>query len=136
MCNFISVITVRHYYIENFSKKYRHNEAINHVKVALELLEAERNQHLIKVASENEKKKEDDSEGAKYKNIITTMIMAYYNYGTELEHIKDFNTSIKALTKGFELSSRELGAEHTLTNNIRESIQKLVAKKKVRIDIL
>lgn len=69
--------------------------------------------------------------GDKYKNIITTMIMAYYNYGAELEHIKDVPNSLKALTSGFELANRELGRDHSLTINLKLGIQKLVEKKKV-----
>ena len=59
------------------------------------------------------------------------MIMAYFNYGIELEHIRDFENGLKALTTGFELATRELGPSHALTNNICQNINKLVEKKKV-----
>jgi len=67
----------------------------------------------------------------KYKNIITTMIMGYFNYGTELEHAKEFGNSLKALTEGYELATRELGAEHPLTLNLQQGVQGLIEKKKV-----
>ncbi len=59
------------------------------------------------------------------------MIMGYYNYGIELEHIKDKTNSLRALTTGFELANRELGPTNSLTLNLKQSIQKLVEKTKV-----
>lgn len=104
--------------------------------MALELLETERNNYMLSVAApeNNNKHRELDDTDAdtKYKSIITTTIMAHFNYGVELEHLKDLPNCLKALTKGFELANRELGADHSLTENIRLTIQKLVEKKKVR----
>lgn len=102
--------------------------------MALDLLETERNNHMLSVAAiENSKDKglEDVDTDTKYKSIITTTIMAHFNYGVELEHLKDLANCLKALTKGFELANRELGSDHSLTENIRLTIQKLVEKKKI-----
>jgi len=114
----------------------RHNEALNHAKIALELLQTERSRYLVEAVANGDPNKQQGYEnqekfGDKYKNIITTMIMAYYNYGAELEHLKNIPNSLKALSSGFELANRELGPDHSLTINLKLGIQKLIEKKKV-----
>jgi len=97
-------------------------------------LQGERNQYLVEIVSKGETLNDEDKKNKssnKYKNIITTMIMAYYNYGAELEHVKDIGSSLKALTSGYELANRELGPDHSLTINLQLGIQKLIEKKKV-----
>lgn len=113
-----------------FSSLTQHKEAIKHARIALDLLKSEKNACMLEMASDkSEEARSMASE--KYKNIITTMIMGYFNYGTELEHAKEFGNSLKALTEGFELASRELGTDHSLTHSLQKGVQSLMEKKKV-----
>lgn len=112
------------------TKVSRHNEAIKHAKVALELLESEKKIYLESTGPNKEKADNKDSD-SKYKSIIMTMVMAYFNYGTELEFINDFNGSLQALKKGHELAATGLGADKTLTVSLKKAITKVTKKKKV-----
>lgn len=71
-----------------------------------------------------------------YKLIITTMIMAYCNYGTELEHLQKYKESTAAYRKGLELAQNELGEGHILTQNLNKYYSSVVYKKQVNFKIL
>lgn len=103
----------------------RHSEAISHVKLALELLEMAKSQCRI------EENPEDKDEKQRYSTILTTMIIAYYNFGTELEYIKDFESALQAFTKGFNIAINEYGPSHPLANTLQQNMSQLNQKKKV-----
>lgn len=57
--------------------------------------------------------------------------MAYFNYGTELEYISDFDGSLQALKKGCELAITSLGSENSLTVSIKKAMKKVSQRKRV-----
>ena len=67
----------------------------------------------------------------KHKTIITTMIIAYYNFGTELEFLKEYQKSVQAFSKGYHLALKELGPENQLTNTLYQNMLNLAEKNKV-----
>ena len=79
--------------------KHRHKEAVKHVKLALELLELAKSEAAAaKKGDEGEENQGDQddlyeekvSPDEKMKTILTTIVIAYYNFGTELEYLKDY----------------------------------------------
>eukprot|EP00330_Aristerostoma_sp_ATCC50986_P003138 CAMPEP_0114582306 /NCGR_PEP_ID=MMETSP0125-20121206/6329_1 /TAXON_ID=485358 ORGANISM="Aristerostoma sp., Strain ATCC 50986" /NCGR_SAMPLE_ID=MMETSP0125 /ASSEMBLY_ACC=CAM_ASM_000245 /LENGTH=80 /DNA_ID=CAMNT_0001775211 /DNA_START=359 /DNA_END=601 /DNA_ORIENTATION=- len=78
----------------------QHKEAVKHVKLALELLELAKSEAAAakKGGDEGEENQGDQddlyeekvSPDEKMKTILTTMVIAYYNFGTELEYLKDY----------------------------------------------
>jgi hypothetical protein len=121
LCDFIS-----NEYVKTEIYAYlRHTDAISHVKLALELLEMAKTQCKI------EEKGDDKEEKQKYSTILTTMIIAYYNFGTELEYVRDYETALQAFTKGFNIAMNEYGPSHPLANTLQQNISQLSQKKKV-----
>lgn len=79
------------------SPYYRHHEAVKHVKLGLELLEmAKSSFNTDNTTSEGLKQssKVDKNKREKFRTIVTTMIIAYYNFGTELEYLKEYKYSL------------------------------------------
>ena len=103
----------------------RHAEAISHVKLALELLEMAKSQCSIEDSGDEKEEKQ------KYSTILTTMIIAYYNFGTELEYVRDYETALQAFNKGFNIAMNEYGPSHPLANTLQQNISQLSIKKKV-----
>ena len=95
---------------------------MKHVKLALELLEMAINQNPPPVK---------ESEKAQRRTVLTTMIIAYYNYGAELEYLQDFQNSLKAFCRGFDIAMKEFGSDHPLTSTLEQNIRSLNQKKKV-----
>lgn len=67
----------------------------------------------------------------RYGTIITTIIVAYYNYGTELEYIKEYDLSFQIFTKGYKLALKEFGSAHPLTITLEQNMNNMSIKKKV-----
>jgi hypothetical protein len=59
------------------------------------------------------------------------MIIAYYNFGTELEFLKEYQKSVQAFSKGYHLALKELGPENQLTNTLYQNMLNLAEKNKV-----
>jgi hypothetical protein len=102
------------------------------VNLAIELLEVARSECLIEEGAEDEIQRM--SEGPlkeKFRGILTTMIIAYYNLGTENEFMKDYGKSVQAFSKGYHIALKELGADNNLTVTLYKNMLNLAEKNKV-----
>jgi hypothetical protein len=50
---------------------------------------------------------------------MTTMIIAYYNFGTELEYMKEYQQAIQGFSKGYNLAIEEFGTGHPLASTLQ-----------------
>jgi hypothetical protein len=72
----------------------------------------------------------------RYGTIITTIIIAHYNYGTELEYIKEYHSSFEIFSQGYQLALKELGSEHPLTITLEQNTLNVSVKKKVALAVI
>lgn len=56
-------------------------------------------------------------------NLTTTMVIGYHNAGAEYEFLNKRNEAIESYTAGYILSRDELGEDHPLTENLRQSLE-------------
>lgn len=121
---------------------YSHEAALEHVNLALDILDKTRRSLLMNEKGEyvidpdqvqNSKQLEevDYTKSDRYRTIVTTMIIGHFNCGTELEHLRRYHLSVQAYSKGHQLAQNELGETHPLTQNLEQSVQSLIAKKRV-----
>ena len=66
-----------------------------------------------------------------YQSFTTTLIIAYYNMGIEFEYIKQFNLAVQSFSKGYQISLKELGNDHQLTQNLYKNMISLFNKNQV-----
>lgn len=84
-----------------------HDQAIKHALRALSLLE---------------------SEPARTPNHITTLVIAYYNAGVELELLAQIPKALQMYEKGLDLANCHLGKKHDLTISLQKNYSKLASK--------
>lgn len=84
-----------------------HDLAIKHALRALQLLE---------------------SEPPRNENHVTTLAIAYYNAGVELEILAQIPKALQMYDKGLELATVHLGKNHELTNSLKKNYTKLAIK--------
>jgi tetratricopeptide (TPR) repeat protein len=101
------------------SKLNRHEAALQHSQRALEVLKA---LHDIETGSDAEAVVREDSNGGA--NLVTTLIIAYHNVGTELEHLNRIDEAVLMYERAEDLSRTELNPAHPLSVNIRSNYEK------------
>ena len=84
-----------------------HDQAIKHAIRALTLLE---------------------SEPARTPNHITTLVIAYYNAGVELELLAQIPKALQMYERGLDLANCQLGKKHDLTISLQKNYSKLASK--------
>ena len=88
----------------------RHDEALQHSQAALQLLQDELFGGPGGAAA-----------AAQKPDRIAVLAIAYHNLGVEHEFLLQFTASLKAYTKGVEIASVYLGADHGITATLRSS---------------
>jgi hypothetical protein len=68
------------------------------------------------------------SSDSKAANLATTIVIAYYNIGTELEHLRKFGRAKSIYEKGYSYSTRELGETHPLSESLAENLERVGTK--------
>lgn len=105
---------------------------MKHVNLAIELLEVARSDCLIEEGAEDDlSRMPEGTLKDKYRGILTTMVIAYYNLGTEYEYLKDYAKSVQAFSKGYHIALKELGPENNLTVTLYKNMLNLAEKNKV-----
>lgn len=96
------------------SQLKRHEEALLHAQSALKMLQAE----LFGGAGPGSG---GGGAASAKPDRISVLAIAYHNLGVEHEFLKQFTASLTAYTKGVEVSTVYLGAEHSITSTLRTS---------------
>ena len=123
-----------------------HEAALEHVQFALDLLEKarknaitdEKGEFIIDpdtIRSSKQIEKIDYAKADHYRTIITTIIIGYCNYGTELEYLKWYHQSAQAYRQGYELARDELGEPHPMTQALHNNYHSVISKKKVYLNL-
>lgn len=90
-----------------YSYMNSHDSAIKHALRALQMLE---------------------SEPARNTNHVTTLVIAYYNAGVELELLAQISKALQMYDRGLDLATSHLGKNHELTSSLKKNYSKLASK--------
>ncbi|OMJ69071.1 hypothetical protein SteCoe_33307 [Stentor coeruleus] len=85
----------------------KHEEALEHSKKAIELLEAARIERPENV------------------RIMSNLVVSHYNLAAEFEHIGRLADALSAYLSAFDIAEKELGKQHPLYCNIENAILKI-----------
>lgn len=67
-------------------------------------------------------------------NVITTLIIAYYNVGVQYEFLKSFVNSQFYFQQGLEISKKELPPSHILISKLQKCQREVQRKAQVFLD--
>ena len=102
------------------------------MKLAIDILDMAR-ENIINSATARDSNELDISQQDNFQSFTTSLIIAYYNMGIELEYTKQYNEALKSFTKGHQLALKELDANHPLTQNLYRNMMVLLNKNQVLI---
>eukprot|EP01017_Pseudomicrothorax_dubius_P031418 TRINITY_DN4006_c0_g2_i7.p1 TRINITY_DN4006_c0_g2~~TRINITY_DN4006_c0_g2_i7.p1 ORF type:complete len:423 (+),score=97.76 TRINITY_DN4006_c0_g2_i7:58-1326(+) len=109
----------------------RHKDAIKHARLAVDLLELSRESIVSDgkfSASSSHMFERMISSNEKLKNVMTTIVIAYFNLATEEEYLGMVFESLESFQVAVQYSSAVIGEEHPLTNTIRFCLDRVATK--------
>ena len=111
----------------------QHQLALDHAQSALILLQEEMFKGLAALENKggaSESGTNEDTIPVKLDRIAVLSI-SYHNIGVEQEFLKRFDQSLQSYKKGFNLSEKYLGADHSVTRTLKNSF--LVAQRAIAL---
>ena len=69
------------------------------------------------------------------KDLSATLAIAFYNVGTELEHLKNYKEAYEICQVGVDMCGKLLGSQHVLCEKLAESLVEIGKNKEVRLGI-
>ncbi|KAL4433481.1 hypothetical protein ABPG74_002878 [Tetrahymena malaccensis] len=102
----------------------RHNEALEHILIAVVLLQDEYNSYLLKKVQANKQNQEGQESAQEVSDdLFTKLSIAYHNMGVEFEFLKRYEESLQTYEKAVNFAKTNLGPEHELCKQFTQVFQ-------------